>query len=322
MYLSVVIPCFNEERALPRLHDALAAVLSEVGRECEVILVDDGSTDGTLIEARRLAFADRRVRYLALSRNFGKEAAVLAGLRDARGERVAIMDADLQHPPELLSRMLALMDSGCDQVVARRSREGDPLLRSLLSRMYYRALNALTDIGVQDGAGDFRVLSRRAVDAVLSLDERNRFSKGLFGWIGFDTATVPFRGVPRSIGRSKWSLGKLVNYGIDGLVSFNSKPLRLSVYLGLLVAVLAGCYMAFVVVHTLVNGVRVPGYTTLLVAVAGLGGLHLLFLGVLGEYLGRIYVETKRRPHFLVKESGGGLAPTHAQRLESLSRAG
>ncbi|GAA2789217.1 glycosyltransferase family 2 protein [Saccharopolyspora taberi] len=322
MFLSVVIPCFNEERTLPRLRDALASVLPGIAQDREVILVDDGSTDRTLEEVRRWSAVETGVRYVSLSRNFGKESAILAGLRHARGDRIAIMDADLQHPPELLHRMLPLLESGYDQVVARRDRRGEPLLRSMVSRLYYRLLNRLADVNVQDGAGDFRVLSRRAVDAVLSLRECNRFSKGLFSWIGFDTAAVSFRNVTRQSGRSKWSVGKLVNYGIDGLLSFNNKPLRLSIYLGLFAAVLSCGYVGHVVLGALSGGERIPGYTTLVAGVAVLGGMQLLFLGVIGEYLGRIYLEVKRRPHFFVKESGPELMPVRQQRLKSVSRVG
>jgi polyisoprenyl-phosphate glycosyltransferase len=314
MYLSIVVPCLNEARGLQRLHDALVVSLAAHAPDYEVLLVDDGSTDGTLHEARRLAAMNPRFRYVSLSRNFGKESAMLCGLRHARGQRVAIMDADLQHPPELLGRMLALLDSGYDQVVARRSREGEPRWRTALSRGYYRIASRLADVRLQDGVGDFRVLSRRAVDAVLSLPEYNRFSKGLFAWIGFNTACVSFRNVPRATGRTKWGLRALVNYGIDGLISFNDRPLRLSIYLGSLVALLAGLYVAFVVVNTLLDGVDVPGYATLLGGAVGLGGLQLLFLGVLGEYLGKVYFEAKRRPHYLVEEVGPEFRPDAVDR--------
>ncbi|MGI8306728.1 glycosyltransferase family 2 protein [Saccharopolyspora hattusasensis] len=314
MYLSMVVPCFNEERGLQRLHDALVAALSGRVRDYEVILVDDGSTDRTLREARRLSALNPRFRYVSLSRNFGKEAAMLCGLRHARGRRVALLDADLQHPPLLLRRMLDLLDSGYDQVVARRSRDGEGRFRSTLSKVYYGVCGRLVDVRLQDGVGDFRVLSRRAVDAVLSLPEYHRFSKGLFAWIGFDTAYVSFRNVPRGGGGSRWTFGALVNYGIDGLTSFNSRPLRLSIYLGVLVALLAGAYVLFVVVNTIVDGVHVPGYATLLAGVVGLGGLQLLFLGVLGEYLGKSYFEAKRRPHYLVKESSPEFHPQARER--------
>ena len=305
MDLSIVVPCFNEERGLQRLHEALGAVLPEIAQSYEIILVDDGSEDGTLVRAQQLCLKDAAVHYVALSRNFGKEAALVAGLRRASGDRVAVLDADLQHPPELLARMMDLLDSGYDQAVARRDRHGDPPARSLLSTMYYSLVGRLVDVPLRDGVGDFRMLSRRAVEAVLALPESNRFSKGLFSWVGFPTATVPYGNVPRAAGTSRWSVGKLVNYGLDGLLSFNTRPLRAAVYAGLLISALAFGYAGYVLVDALVNGVRVPGYTTLVTGVIGFGGVQLLLLGIVGEYLGRIYCETKRRPLYLVKDSDG-----------------
>jgi glycosyltransferase involved in cell wall biosynthesis len=230
---------------------------------------------------------------------------MLAGLTQAKGDVVAIMDADLQHPPELLGRMVDLLATGYDQVVARRDRKGEGLLRRTSSKMYYRMMNRLVDVKLRDGEGDFRLLTRRAVDALLSLGEYNRFSKGLFAWIGFDTAVIDYANVQRQSGSSKWTFGKLLNYGIDGVVSFNNRPLRLAVYLGLIVTVLAFGYAGWVIIDVLSTGVDAPGYATLMVGIAGLGGLQLLFLGIVGEYIGRIYYESKRRPHFLVKETSG-----------------
>jgi polyisoprenyl-phosphate glycosyltransferase len=313
MDLSVVIPCWNEEGALPRLHDALVAILPAITATYEVILVDDGSTDRTLPEARMLAAANPRFRYVSLSRNFGKESAILAGLRHAHGRRVAIMDADLQHPPVLLKQMITLIDRGYDQVIACRSRDGEPWWRVLMAKLYYSAISRLSEVRVRDGVGDFRLLSRRAVEALLCLPERNRFSKGLFAWIGYETASISYRNVQRGVGRSKWTFGALLNYGLDGLISFNTKPLRLSLYLGVVGTILAFGYVATVVVGIVAHGVAVPGYATLLAGVVGLGGLNLFFLGVIGEYLGRIYAESKQRPHFLVKEHGGtGTRPVGA----------
>ncbi|WP_024876259.1 glycosyltransferase family 2 protein [Saccharomonospora piscinae] len=303
MRLSVVVPCYNEQDCLPRLRAALLHVLTPLTDEFEVILVDDGSVDGTLDQLRALARADSRFRYLSLSRNFGKEAAMLAGLAHAAGDMVALLDADLQHPPELLGDMVALLDKGYDQVVARRTRTGDSRTRSAASRLYYRMMNRLVDVELTDGVGDFRLLSRRAVDSLLSLQERNRFSKGLFSWIGFDTAVVDYENVARTDGTTKWSLRSLVNYGIDGIVAFNHQPLRLAVYLGALCTAAAFGYALWLVVSALMHGTTAPGYVTLMCGIIGFGGMQLLLVGILGEYLGRIYHETKRRPHFLLKES-------------------
>lgn len=228
---------------------------------------------------------------------------MLAGLTLARGDAVAILDADLQHPPSLLAKMLPLLDAGFDQVVARRNRVGDPKLRTWLSRAYYRLFNRMVDVRLEDGVGDFRLLTQRAVHALLSLGEYNRFSKGLFAWIGFSTAVVDYENVEREAGESKWRFSSLVNYGIDGIISFNARPLRMAIHLGLAVTVLAFAYAAWVVASALVNDNQVAGYPTIMCAILGFGGVQLIILGVIGEYLGRIYYETKRRPHFLLKES-------------------
>lgn len=303
MYLSVVVPCFNEEDGLSRLYDALMEVVPKMTADYEVVFVDDGSTDATLAEMRTMAAVNPRCRYVALSRNFGKEAAILAGLRHSGGNRVAIMDADLQHPPVLLARMLDLLESGNDQVVACRTREGERFLRAWLAKWYYRGINRLSDVRVEDGVGDFRMLSRRAVEAILSLSESNRFSKGLFAWIGFSTVSIPLRNVRRECGRSKWAFGALVNHGVDGLMSFNAKPLRIAIYAGILSVLTAFGYGALTAAHALTTGVPIPGYAALLVVTMGAHGSGLLCLGVIGEYLGKIYVEVKRRPHFLVREA-------------------
>jgi glycosyltransferase involved in cell wall biosynthesis len=310
--LSIVVPCFNEDAVLvhfdERIRETLARLEQADGSlRHELCYVDDGSTDGTLELLRKLAErSPESTRYLSFSRNFGKEAALLAGLRAAGGDAVVLMDADLQHPPDLLCRMLELHREGHDQVVARRTREGEPAVRSALSHLYYRLANKAVDVELVDGAGDFRLLSRNAVDAVLALPEYTRFSKGLFSWIGFRTATFSYRGVPREGGRTRWRLRKLVDYGLDGVISFNDRPLRLGIYLGLTLAALAVVYALVVTALAVVNGVSVPGYVTLLAAVVGLGGLQMVMLGLVGEYIGRICYETKRRPHYLVRESSTG----------------
>ncbi|TJZ56078.1 glycosyltransferase [Streptomyces piniterrae] len=306
MKLSIVVPCYNEEAVIGRFDDRIRTVLDDLAVEYELCYVDDGSTDGTLPRIRSLAQQHRdTTRYLSFSRNFGKEPAILAGLKEATGDAVIIMDADLQHPPELIEKMLDLYQLGHDQVIAKRSREGDRRLRTALTRMYYRAVNTWVDVELADGVGDFRLLSRTAVDALISLPEYNRFSKGLFSWIGFDTITFDYRNAAREAGETKWRLGSLVNYGIDGMLSFNCRPLRLAIYAGLSLAVLATLYAFWVIGAALAGGITAPGYVTLVAIIVGLGGLQMLMLGLIGEYIGRIYYESKQRPHFLVKESGG-----------------
>lgn len=304
MLISIVAPCYNEEAVLARFHDEVQKVADELlplGHDMEFVYVDDGSRDGTLAVLRQLAELDARVRYVSFSRNFGKEAALLAGLRHATGDAVVVMDADLQHPPELISRMVRLHEQGYDQVIARRNRNGDGFLRTATARLYYRLVNRVVDVEFADGVGDFRLLSRRVVDAVLDLTEYNRFSKGLFAWVGFPSTTFAYENAVREHGRSSWSFKSLLNYGLDGLLSFNNRPLRAALYLGLGLTLCAGLYTAWIVGAAIVNGVETPGYVTLVTVVTALAGVQMIMLGVVGEYTGRIYYEVKGRPHFLVK---------------------
>ncbi|MDQ1006475.1 glycosyltransferase involved in cell wall biosynthesis [Streptomyces sp. V4I23] len=303
VHTSVVVPCFNESEVIEEFHKALVVALEPTGTTFEICYVDDGSGDRTRVHLKDLAAADARVRYTSFSRNFGKEAAMLAGLRMAQGDVVVLMDADLQHPPELIPRMLELHRHGYDQVVAQRDRTGEGVVRTALSQAYYRLVRRFMDVEIVDGAGDFRLLSRRAVGAILSLPESNRFSKGLFSWIGFDTVNFTYTNVQRAAGRSKWGGRRLLNYGIDGLLSFNSRPLRLAIHTGLWLLLSALAYAAWIVGNSLVNGVDTPGYATLIAAIVGLGGIQLVTLGVIGEYVGRIYHEAKRRPHYVIRET-------------------
>lgn len=304
MLISIVAPCYNEEAVLARFHDEVQKVAEELlplGHDMEFVYVDDGSRDRTLAVLRQLAEFDARVRYVSFSRNFGKEAALLAGLRHASGDAVVVMDADLQHPPELISRMVQLREQGYDQVIARRTRTGDGFLRTATARLYYRFVNRLVDVELVDGVGDFRMLSRRVVDAVLDLTEYNRFSKGLFAWVGFPATIFEYENAVREHGRSSWSFKSLLNYGLDGLLSFNNRPLRAALYLGMCLLVCAGLYTAWIVGAALLNGVETPGYVTIITAVTAFAGVQMIMLGVIGEYTGRIYYEVKGRPHFLVK---------------------
>ncbi|ANS78636.1 Polymyxin resistance protein ArnC, glycosyl transferase [Serinicoccus hydrothermalis] len=305
--LSVVVPCLNEEGTLVELHERLHGVADTLGlgpEDLELLLVDDGSTDATLELARGLADADPSTVVVRLSRNFGKEAAMLAGLRAATGEAVALIDADLQHPPELLASMYTLLrTTDAEQVVARRDRAEDPFVRSLLSRLYYRLVNGLIEtVRIQDGVGDFRVMDRPVLDAVLALPERNRFSKGLFSWVGFPTATVGYRNVSRGSGRSGWTLRSLLDYGIDGALAFNTRPLRLLLHLGGWAVLAALAYLVWLLVGYLMHGVTQPGYITTIAVITLLSGVQLLAVGVMGEYVGRIYQEVKARPSYLVHE--------------------
>ncbi|MGW4200763.1 glycosyltransferase family 2 protein [Streptomyces sp. NPDC004726] len=308
--ISVVVPCFNEREVIETFHTELVAALDPTGETFEICYVDDGSSDGTRDRLRALCSAGSPARYTSFSRNFGKESAMLAGLRMSRGEVVVLMDADLQHPPTLIPRMLELQKQGYDQVIAQRDRAGEGMVRTALSQAYYRLVRRFMDVEVIDGAGDFRLLSRRAVNALLTLPESNRFSKGLFSWIGFDTVSFTYENVQRAAGQSKWGGRRLLNYGIDGLLSFNSRPLRLAIHTGLWLVLSALAYAFWIVLNVLVNGVDTPGYATLITAMVGLGGIQIATLGVIGEYVGRIYHESKRRPHYVIRETDETTMPT------------
>ncbi|MFH9613458.1 glycosyltransferase [Streptomyces pratensis] len=303
LQLSVVVPCFDEAEGIRSFHAALVDVLEGLGETFEICYVDDGSADRTRLLLSSFAALDERTRYTAFSRNFGKEAAMLAGLRMSRGDAVVIMDADLQHPPELIPRMLELHRHGYDQVIPRRDRSGEGVVRSALSHAYYAVVRRCVDVELLDGSGDFRLLSRRAVQSVLSLPESNRFSKGIFSWIGFDTVSFRYRNSERLAGRSKWGSRRLLNYGIDGLLSFNNRPLRLAIYTGFWVFLSALAYAVWTVVTVVIHGADTPGYATLLTAVVALSGIQLVTLGVIGEYVGRIYHEAKHRPPYVVRET-------------------
>ncbi|MGA4506393.1 glycosyltransferase family 2 protein [Propionibacteriaceae bacterium G1746] len=302
--LSLVVPCYNEAASLQRLYAETVEATAGLSQEFELILVNDGSRDNTLDVARQLADHDPRVRVLSFSRNFGKEPAMLAGLRAARGDAVAIMDADLQHPPQLLRDMVGVLDRGeADQVVARRSRDGDSKVRTFFSRMFYKVVNGMVDVELTDGVGDFRVMSRRAVDALLQLGEQNRFSKGLFSWIGYPTVMLSYKNVLRDAGESSWTFKALVNYGIDGVVSFNQKPLRAVFIIGVAAIVASLLYLVWLLVGWLISGVQTPGYLTTITAVTLFSGVQLISLAIIAEYIGRIYLEVKGRPHYIIAES-------------------
>ena len=304
--ITIIMPTYNEEAALPAAFarlDALAARGPADGCRYEVLVVDDGSTDGTRGLVRDWAAGRGDAGYVFLSRNFGKEHAMLAGLDRADGDAAVIVDADMQDPPELIPGMVALWREGYDDVYARRrSRSGESWLKRATSRWYYRLLAAMSPVAIQPDTGDFRLLDRRCVLALRRLREANRNTKALFSWIGFRKKEILYDRDARSAGRSKWSYPKLVRLALDGITSFTTAPLRVASYAGGAVSVLALAYAAYIVVRTAVAGVDVPGYASLLVAVLFLGGLQLLALGVIGEYLGRMFTEVKRRPDYLVEE--------------------
>jgi len=305
--VSIVCPCYNEEQTLPMFYDAVRRDAFEClsGYDFELILVNDGSKDGTLAIQRELAKRDARVNYLSFSRNFGKEAALYAGLQHANGDFVCVMDCDLQDPPELIGEMLArLSDDGCDCVATRRvTRKGEPKIRSAFARAFYRLINRISDTEFVDGARDFRMMRRCVKDAVLKMGEYHRFSKGLFMWVGFDTVWLEYENVERAAGETKWSFWKLMQYAVEGIVSFSTVPLRIATIVGSIVSVLALIYMVIRVIIALIWGNPVAGYPSLLAFMLCLGGFILLALGIVGEYVARTYIQVKQRPIYILKET-------------------
>lgn len=307
MLISVIIPCYNEEAVIDKTYRRLSEVLEENGVKkgyCyELIFIDDGSKDTTLSRLKDFSRKDKAVRYISFSRNFGKEAAMLAGLEYAAGDCVIIMDADLQHPPELIPQMLDGWLEGYDQVIAKRNRSGDKRRRTISARLYYKLINHIVDVKMVDGVGDFRLLDRKAVNALKAMQEYNRFSKGMFSWIGFKQKIIEYENRQRAGGETKWSFKRLLSYGIDGLISFNNKPLRICCVFGFILVIISLIYILVNFIQILLHGIDVPGYFTTICAVMIIGGVQLISIGVLGEYIGRIYYEVKDRPHFLVADT-------------------
>lgn len=299
--LSVVVPVFNEEKVIPLFHDRLITVLSGCVQSYEVIYVDDGSTDRTSMLLENLRVSDDRVGVARLSRNFGKERAMTAGLELVSGEAVVILDVDLQDPPELIPDMLAAWRTGVDVVNMRRDeREGETAVKKATAHFFYRIINRLSEVAIPSDVGDFRLFSRRAVNALNRLPESNRFMKGLFAWIGFPQVTLTYRRHARAAGTSKWPYWKLWNFALEGITSFSTVPLRVATYVGFLSASGAFLYALYFFIKTEFWGETVRGFPTLIEVVLLLGGLQLMAIGVLGEYVGRIYMESKRRPLYLL----------------------
>ena len=309
MLLSIVVPCYNEQEALPYFYEEICRVAGEMkashGAEFEFIFVDDGSRDNTLAIARELHKKDPRVRYISFSRNFGKEAGILAGLKAAKGDYVAMMDADLQDPPALLPQMLdALLEEDYDCAATRRTnRKGEPPIRSFFARMFYKIINRLSDADIVDGARDYRLMRRRMVDAILALPEYNRFSKGIFGWVGFKTKWLEYVNVERVAGETKWSFWKLFLYSLEGIVAFTTAPLALASLIGIIFCVLAFVMILFIIVRTLLFGDPTSGWPSMVCIIFLCSGVQLFCMGVLGQYLAKTYMEVKHRPVYIVRET-------------------
>ena len=301
--VTILVPAYNEQEVLHMLYERLKNIMDNLSSyRFEVLLVNDGSKDNTLAVMKELRNIDNRICYLNLSRNFGKETAMIAGLDYAKGDCVIIIDADLQDPPELIPDMLKFWEEGYDDVYAKRkSRKGESFLKKFTSKMYYKMLQSVTNIVIQKDTGDFRLLDRRCVEALKSIRESQRYTKGLFSWIGYNKKEILFDRDPRAAGKTKWNYGKLINLSIDGLTSFTTTPLRFAAVMGILVSLAGFIYMLAIIIKTIIYGIDVPGYSSTMVVILFLGGIQLIFLGVIGEYLGRTFNESKRRPIYFVE---------------------
>ena len=304
--LSVIVPCYNEEENVPFFYDEFLkneSYFKEGGIDWEILYVDDGSKDNTAEEVKKLHALDERVHLLSFSRNFGKEAAMYAGMEKAKGDYVVIMDADLQDPPSLLPEMFAGLEEGYDSVATRRvTRKGEPAVRSFFARMFYRLMKKISHTEIMDGARDYRLMNRKMVDAILSMQEYNRFTKGIFGWVGFRTKWLEFENVKRLKGETKWNFWKLLWYSIDGITAFSTAPLSFAAVMGVLFCILAFVLILFIIVRTLIFGDPVSGWPSLVCILSLISGVQLFCLGILGQYLAKTYMEVKKRPIYLLKE--------------------
>ena len=301
--ITILVPAYNEQEVLHLLYDRLVKLMNEnTGYDFEILLVNDGSKDKTFEIMQELREKDKRFCYLNLSRNFGKEIAMIAGLDYCKGDAVVIIDADLQDPPELIPEMIKYWEEGYDDVYAKRkSREGETWLKKFTSKMYYKVLQGFTRIEIQKDTGDFRLLDRRCVEALKSMRENQRYNKGLFSIIGYNKKEILYDRDPRAAGKTKWNYGKLIDLSIDGITSFTTSPLRWAAILGIMISGVAFIYMIYIIIKTLATGIDVPGYASLMVVILFLGGIQLIFLGIIGEYLGRTFNESKHRPLYFIE---------------------
>ena len=305
MTISIIVPCFNEEESLPLFYAEMGKIKSQIDDNFEYIFVNDGSKDRTLQVLRDLNQADKNVHYLSFSRNFGKEAALYAGLKHATGDLVTVMDADLQDPPELLLTMKSMLEKNpdLDCVGTRRTtRDGEPPIRSFFAKMFYKLINKISQVEMVDGARDFRLMRRQMVEAILEVSEYNRFSKGIFAWVGFKTEYLEYKNVERVAGKTSWSFWQLLNYSLEGVVNFSDAPLTIAFLGGVVACLLAFFLIIIVIIRTLIFGDPTAGWPSMVSIILFLGGFQLLTIGILGKYIGKIFMETKKRPIYVIKE--------------------
>lgn len=303
--ISIIVPCYNEEEGLNLFYEDLSKVIDNIKKyNFEIIFIDDGSKDNTIEKIYKLSKIDNRIKYITFSRNFGKESAMLSGLKNCTGDFVVIMDADLQHPPQLLYEMIDGIENGYDSVATKRkNRKGEPLIRSYFARMFYKIINKTSKVHITEAATDYRLMNRKMVNSILELCEYHRFTKGIFEWVGFKTKWLEIDNVERVAGKTTWSFFGLLSYAIEGIVSFSVAPLKLASILGSLISSGTFIYAIYVIVRTLILGKDVPGYASLLCIILFLGGIQLISIGIIGEYLSRTYMEVKNRPNYITDKT-------------------
>lgn len=303
--LVIIVPCYNEEAVLSIFYKEVTRVLKTINKKYEILLINDGSSDNTLQIMKQLSDSDERVFYISLSRNFGKEAAIYAGFCNVKGDYIAIMDADMQDPPSLLPQMIEIIENdGYDSVATRReTRKGEPPIRSWFAKRFYQIINKISDVDIVDGARDFRLMKKEMVNAIIKMNEYNRFSKGIFGWIGFKTYWLSYENVERLAGKTKWNIWKLFKYAIDGIINFSNVPLSIASWFGMLITAFSFAMLGILIVRRLIFGDPVAGWASTICVIIFIGGIQLLCLGIIGQYIAKIYMETKHRPHYLIAES-------------------
>lgn len=302
MQVDLIVPCYNEQEVLGLFYEESCRVIDSIDNyDFNFVFINDGSRDNTLNIMQELADKDDRVKYISFSRNFGKESAMYAGLKNSTGDYMVVMDADLQHPPALIPDMISVMEEGYDCCATNRaSRDGDSLLRRFFTRNFYKFVNKISDVDMPDGAGDFRMMNRKMVDAVLAMSEVQRFSKGIFSWVGFNTKWISFYDVERAAGETKWSFLGLFKYAADGITAFSTVPLKMAIYLGSFISGCSFVYLIYIFIRTMIHGKDFPGYASLMTIMLFLGGCIILCCGILGEYIAKIYIEVKNRPIYLI----------------------
>ena len=303
--ISLIVPCYNEEKTIPLFYAECNKVLKDLDLDYEYLFVDDGSKDKTLEILKDLSANDEHVNYYSFSRNFGKEAAMYCGLSNAKGDFTCVIDADLQDPPTLLPEMIKELESGAYDCVATRrvTRKGEPVIRSFFARLFYKIINKISDVDIVDGARDYRLMTKDMVEAIVAMEEYNRFSKGIFGWVGFKTKWLEYENIERVAGETKWSFFKLFKYAIDGIVSFSQAPLSTASWLGMVMTFLSFIAIIFIVIRKIIFGDPVAGWASTICIIAFIGGIQLMMLGIVGKYLSKMYLEVKQRPHYIIAKS-------------------